>query len=297
VVLFFGPPLAIASVVFLVDISEANRKSKLSAIFAKLALSVNESNSFIALATNIASIFRIRQVPPLYELYFIKQLARYQCALVMGSSLPLLMSFGIDKRKKVSIGIYLLVLLALFIAVQVISGFSTSEAGILEQITTDCMDRKGYQLPWDFKLDTGGDIRFFKRFNAIYWPILLSLIGLMIPFQLFFLFKLYGLNWKRLQLDIKRYIQTNLAHFRLSTRHKKYLRFAVVTIYPTLTILWIIFSVLLGRQLQMERNNMRNTSGSAYEDSQWGFGQVTVLLMWGPLFNDIVMEYIGKKEF
>jgi hypothetical protein len=47
----------------------------------------------------------------------------------------------------------------------------------------------------------------------------------------------------------------------------------------------------------MQRNGLQRSLRSIYQDSEWGFGQITVVLLWGPFFNDDFLEIISEGEF
>lgn len=48
--------------------------------------------------------------------------------------------------------------------------------------------------------------------------------------------------------------------------------------------------------IQEQKYELQRSVGASYQDSDWGFGQTTAVLLWGPLFNDIVHEILGEGE-
>jgi hypothetical protein len=73
-------------------------------------------------------------------------------------------------------------------------------------------------------------------------------------------------------------------------------RLLTIVVVPIATAFWLFGSISLLWLLQVERSDLQLSTGSAYQDAEWGFGQVTVVLLWLPLIPEIAIEGYGMSS-
>lgn len=61
-----------------------------------------------------------------------------------------------------------------------------------------------------------------------------------------------------------------------------------------LSLAWLFCTVVGLWEIGFGRQRLQELSGSLYQDSQWGYGQITAILAWTPLVLDIVLEITRK---
>lgn len=62
------------------------------------------------------------------------------------------------------------------------------------------------------------------------------------------------------------------------------------------TIVWTTMMVLSFIDLQSNRRKLQDLSNSAYQEEQWGFGQVMAILAWVPFFQDFFVKGVFGKR-
>ena len=55
-----------------------------------------------------------------------------------------------------------------------------------------------------------------------------------------------------------------------------------------------ISNIVILAFLWILRVNLQDLSGQDYSENKWGFGQVVALIVWVPLFLEVVYEGFGK---
>jgi len=60
---------------------------------------------------------------------------------------------------------------------------------------------------------------------------------------------------------------------------------------------WMATCVNFLIKLEKQRKKLQRAVGPSYQDSQWGVGQITTVMVWGPLIHEIVLEFMGNIIF
>lgn len=242
-------------------------------LLANISIYISQGSIFVALSTSIASIIRLTHTPPLHEQYFLQSLNAYQFFVSVGAMIPLCSMSGYHERK--------LTALRLFGAAACLLSFYASEtefsprlnAQSISQFNASCLDNpmtdgsQGSKQVWSPELT----VIIVIALGWFVWTVI-NII--------------FGHTFRRASDRVDSAIQ----HYLHITPDD-----VVISIVISLLIMsWIKWCYYFIQILQGQRRKAQSFSGEAYEDSKWGFGQVTIMLLWAPLINDIVLEIIGE---
>jgi len=270
-VFFFGPVIAVAALVFRLDLSsQATRKPGFTTLLAKISLGINQGASFIALSICIACIIRIKQAPPMAEIFFIAWLGRFQLFVSIGAVWASWLLYRFDHRRVISIlGCFVLVYVMLCIS-ESMSAFPTSQGRTFENFSHYCIKESRYLFAMDAKNAK------VKVFNLKTRLILFILLIVPITF-----------------MATHRFFQGAVSSLAVyfNTSPSRIMSFVFI---PPYTVIWIYQCSEMAFNLYHLRREIKRFAGDLYQDEQWGFGQVTILLLWASVVNDIVLGIMGK---
>lgn len=280
----FGPVLAILVLVLRFHANPPESHPVKS--MANISKTVYQANMFLALSTYVASIIRITKVPPLAELSFIKVLGLYQFFIIVGAAMCQDYVLRTTTRKALSMYFYLIVGIILNFVVVFLNGDPSSKALILQQITSYCVTER------DYPLSSGNNKPKTKEENKLLANSFAIIIGSSVALAIvvYLILKFFKAPIKRCLAKLKDYF-TRFCTFLKTTPT----RFCTILGVLLLTGYWLSTCVFLLWSMQTLRNDLQLSTGSAYQDAEWGFGQVTVMLLWLPLVHDIILECFGKN--
>jgi hypothetical protein len=278
-ILFFNLFIIVAALVYNVDFSiPTDKPINPLGLFARLTLSVNQGSTFVALATLIASIIRIQQVPPLAELSFIKCLCQYQFFASFAFYIPLFVVIKFSRRRKLALAAYFMIIVFSYFTILFMKGFSTSQAQTLEELSAKCKTERAFP-----RTRKSFDSNIRNNLNVIVLPSLFA--SVVAAGFVRFLLNCYCPRVLRqtqsMVLAVARFFRTTPS------------RLFVIISVSFVTITWFVMCSFFGYRLVKLRRQTKQSSGNAYQDEHWGFGQVTILLLWVPLVNDIFLDTIG----
>jgi hypothetical protein len=248
-----------------------------------LSQSQHQANILITLSVLMASVIRISQLTPLGELNYIFLLAIYKFIVITASFI----SYAIvqePSRAKVRVLTFVAVIVfALFMtAIFMRKKYPTSEEIILEQLRAFCVLERDYPMSEvDFESDSG---------SLIIWGItyLLLFVGIVT------LTSLIWWNFIEKILNIYRFIYRQYSAFcRLI--HVRPKRFAALSIGGSYTVMCIYLLTVLLIYMEEQRKELQRASGPAYQDAEWGFGQIAALVLWAPFVHESVLIAIGTS--
>jgi hypothetical protein len=283
--MILGPILAFLILIFDETSSEdsffgATPPGWLAALI-RLASHHHRTNAVFGVSVMVASIIRISQLAPLAEVSFITMLSLYQFFMALASYTSMLVIFLSQEQshgtwKLVFTSLYGIFLYISFFAILYMEKFPSSKSKVLEQITDCCVSGRGYPVPAvDFHELTPG-------FHIFFWPILTGLIA-----STAFLLWRFHEQIKRLGAVLAAVLEAVWLRFcrRIHVRPR---RFAGITCIGFVVVYWGWCCITFFWILQTGRQDLRGASGSAYRDSEWGFGQVVAVLLWLPLFEEVI---------
>ena len=295
--LLFGPLLAVLSLYIGSDASsdsllELPSKLWITESFVPVARSLHQTNIIIAFSVLVASIIRLGQVRPVAEVDFIKDLALYELwtAVICTSSY-----FSIhesSKTRNTVIGLYAAVTFFLAIIISN-SGYHPSSYGeALQAITAYCIRQDDWPVPtanlvvpYEPKTQESWLPFGIQALFVIFSPIL-GAVGLVAGFIVMGILAYIGMLLAKPYLLLCRLL-------RLGPW-----RFVSVAGALALTAISGLYIGLWLNSLLAHRQELRLASGSAYQDNEWGFGQITALLAWIPVVQDTLFAVGGKtREF
>jgi len=263
-----GPFLVAAGVIFGLDMSgdsqTTSRHPNLHILLAKISLSIAQGSIFVALSILIACVIRIRQEPPLAELTSISLLCVYQQFVSVGVVFGFRVLYPYDPRRVRSLLVCFLFVFIFFVASATMDRFPTPQGRILNLFRIVCEEDSRQLFSWGY---LGSAVSLGKL--VMMWCVASMILGLA-----WFLVK-RAISW------VARYFQT--------TR----LQITAIVVFLPFTVVWVSYSFVLGLRLYNLRRETRSVAGDSYQDEEWGFGQVTILLLWGSVVNDIILAIAG----
>lgn len=288
-VTIFGPILALLYAIYDVNFGtipgEAQRESSRFWISAwNLSRSIQMGNVLTSVSVLTASIIRIQQLAPVAEITFIKMLGMYQLYVAGQAALSYCIIFGVRQSfYGFSYLFYFLMILGIWIALSVIDGYPSSKAILLDDITSYCV------LDWDYPISIAVSLEDSRFYRIVFS----SAFGTEIAIIIVFLFlPIYFIEWLKRVYDVLRYSFDFICEY-LCIKPKTVKVCLILTLVSGLIV---TESVLLLLSLESQRQWLQLVSGNADQDSQWGFGQITAVLLWAPTLNNIFVEIYGQQD-
>ena len=280
----FGPLLACVFVYFDLEVSDIAPSHRMPNLLVNLSRTVHRCTTFLVLSVVIASVIRIQQVAPISELNFMKLLTRYQCVVSLGATISCIVVTGWHSRDSIALLVYNVILLAFYTAALSMTGFPSADAKVLEQLTVFCHDYRDWPIPVEsFVEEQEKDRLIGIFFSSSIGGVLLAAL---IIWQ-------YHRHFRESTQRIRDKVVNRFCSMCewCHVRPRRVLIFSVVIGAVFWWALALFFYIVI---LFDQRKELQDVLGSAYADADWGFGQVTAMLLWGPLLHDLVMETIGK---
>ena len=292
--LLFGPMVALFAIYTQTDAwstgSSSKPKHRFQELISNLAFSVFQANVFACLAVSIGCLVREVEISPLAEVSFINTLGVLEMMILLGIVLSATACYDYTSRYLIVMFIYGVPVFAFSMAVTLLRGYPSSQTKILEKITGFCIEERDYPF-FSMRDDDARTNRFLGIFMGSFYG---GIFALIIIWMLIYkyckpianpIIKVYEavtgffLNlWKRFA--------------RLLHADPGRLFFGIAATFYG--VVWAYSSIVLLISLQNQRISLQRVLGAAYEDSQWGFGQITAIILWAPLLHDLIMEIIGK---
>ena len=295
--LLFGPLLAVLSLYIGSDASsdsllELPSKLWITESFVPVARSLHQTNIIIAFSVLVASIIRLGQVRPVAEVDFIKDLALYELwtALICTSSYSLIHESS--KTRNTVIGLYTAVTWFVAVIISNSRSYPSSYGEALQAITTYCIRQDDWPVPTanlvvpdEPKTQESWLPAGIKALIVISSPVL-GVVALVTGLVLIVILAYIGMLLAKPYLLLCRLL-------RLGPW-----RFVSVAGALALTAISGFYVGVWLDSLLAHRQELRLASGSAYQDNEWGFGQITALLAWIPVAQDTLFAVGGKtREF
>jgi hypothetical protein len=286
IIIIFGPILSLLCIIYNVDLTNSSapepqeRHSRILNIAGNLSRSAQTANILTSLSVLTASLIRIQQLPPVAELTFIWILGSYQWLVAVGTSASYWAVFGGKSIRFSLLRFYAIVIFGIYMGVLFLNN-STLEAESLNQITWHCV------FDWEFPSPDSKFKGEIHEIEALLWPR--YWLGIpMIYLALFFSILYFSEQLLRVYNVLQDIFVAICKRLHVSPRR---LLFSLCV--TTITTIWALGSVRSLLSLESQRQQLQHVSSDAYQDSQWGFGQVTTVLLWGPMCSDIVLEALG----
>lgn len=303
----FGPMLSTILVIcdpdrFQPPYFRLSRQHWLAQIGVNLAGSIHRTNILIALSILLSATIRIQQVAPLAEVQFLDTLALYELYLAYSSmflSLPIsptaLKGWG-------SLAVYYFIILVLMFRMTFMRKFPNQNSTAMEEITRHCAIQKDYHLPDFISTTRTEEDPQLRRLQ--------TRLKVLVPIGMILLVGLVALKWLRrpiLKLYMRLSVPFKLLRNPFSSLGRLYLELCsfiridknlllIVAACVTMSGVWMFFAISTAQTLQNQRILMQKLSGDAYQDNQWGFGQIMAVLVWAQFVEQLVHAIFCKRR-
>ncbi|KAG8527135.1 uncharacterized protein KY384_008564 [Bacidia gigantensis] len=280
--LIFGPILAIIVAIWELKSAQlSHRRAKIYQVVKNIAYSAAKTNVFVSMSVVIASIIRQTQIPPVSEHSFLVLLGFFEMLVILGTVASMITYRNLGDASIMAFGVYFIIVFALSFINTSKSGISSFQTNILGTITMYCESERDYPLPalGNVVVD---DMRLWRFFFAYCVTCLaaFTVVGVIFAFCQYIIPALI----RQIQTLFDRPCNA------LDIKPEYHFRCLVILVQ---SCVWIVSQWIFLSWLKSSRQDLKKASGSLYEDSEWGFGQVTALLAWAPLVHDIILEIFG----
>ena len=277
----FGPLLANLVLIFRLEVAKPSKRvTKWYTAATRIAYSVTKTNMYVSLAIAIASILRTYEIS-LGEHDFIVWLGNLQVFILAGAFVSFLTYQHVGKATTVIYGAYGI----LVTTIMVVNVFKIvlPSSQFLEQILASvCVYEGSYPIFQD--LVEQNNQSKWSMFLGIYaaMGILIIIIALLLSF-------FFKRAKTALESKIKHFYDEICRLFRIKAKHL----FSYCGVF-LVTLCWAGCTIWFLHILVDNRNMIQASSNPPNADAQWGFGQITAVMAWGPLLHDIILELIGR---
>lgn len=320
-----GPFLIIIDLA-LIYLGASRGKRAWVAAFKRIHNTVTATNALFAFSLVTASVARWRQGAFLFEIMFMKKLNQLQASLVILSAgynliqgKPQFLKAQVTPSNVV-LGVILVILWLVFFSNAGFVPYST--LNIYRKIITGCVERWGYErlglnaTKPEKKQPPTTPLKSFLEFLETVGFMIAFVIGVPVAMGIM---GVVGALLGLIVTEIERAIQHIKNSNNLLLRSLQWITHGILwaivaSIYPfallyqgvryawkhhskpiSLVILgvillspalpvWILYSV----QLDTLRQYMQTANSKSWSDNQWGFGQITAVLLWGPVAMQII---------
>jgi len=280
-------------------------KQFLSMVINDIMPVINSGNNWIMLSVMVASIIRLSQYPPVFEMDFISTLLWFQWLMALARTVTTRVLTGrLDEKHRGrgawSILFTFLALIFTFIAsisagypagpaqseaLVAISRFCAFENDLPIRLYVDTAEEEKSQLPWWqillLKLAAPFIQAGLTAVVVIAGSILLVVGGAFLGLWA----EITGFLWAKLPNGLKKQL-TNLGLLALSA--------LIVLLCLLPGALWLTLCIWLLTIMQGARNDLQMALGKQYQDSYWGFGQVTIVVMLLPSVFQVLGKIISR---
>ena len=268
----FGLLLANITIIFKLKIDDSSRNpARILEAASDVAYAVSTTDIFVSSSVAIASVVRNSQITPLAESNFVNSLGLYQILILIGTTVSY---WSVRRPGKMLIGVfgfYNLVVTVLSLSNALGAKVSSSQGKLLKDLTTDCVTEQDYPSAITDSRDDAENRDFLQLMGFI--MAMIFLVGIL----------------ERILFNI--YKEKILAF--ITNLHSARIRQPILCSFVLLvSLFWIVSVAIILQQLEQSRQQIRKASGSLYQDSQWGFGQVTAVLTWAPVLQEMIFQML-----
>ncbi|OIW26300.1 hypothetical protein CONLIGDRAFT_671902 [Coniochaeta ligniaria NRRL 30616] len=232
--------------------------------FGPVARNLHQANILTAFSVLVASRIRLQQVCPVAEVEFIQTLAIYEFCTAIICTVSYFPIHESSRVRSITIGLYAFGAFVMLILVSMMPDYyNSSNAAALEAITTYCVTQA------DWPVD----------FTTVKLETILVVIGFFpLPLMTLVVLPLHcRYSWLAEALEL------HIGPRRLGT-----ILAAVALTELGCLYLWKWLNLLL-----TIRQRLQLASGQAYQDNEWGFGQISAVMTWIPVVQEVIFSTSG----
>ena len=284
--LLLGPILMIPVLAFDANFPESiypkTTMHWLTTIGFKLAASIHQANIFLAVSVMIATIIRLQKVAPLAEVRFLTHLTIFEFGVAMVSGYSSLPMHTTISGYPLAPYLYMAVSWVFFFAILTMRSFPSSQSHALEAITLFCFMERDYPIPAvEFETPVDASLVGFVFLGTTAAFLLVCALFLLMYIRFApHILKLYRFfrDWN--------FEFCNFIHITPSQ--------SVVLAYViSSACVWVGGVLVTWRVMEYERRSLQRATGAAYQDNQWGFGQIMALMVWAPFVQELIYSILG----
>ncbi|KAH6964872.1 hypothetical protein EDB82DRAFT_511148 [Fusarium venenatum] len=323
--LLFGPILGILALYASSDpdsdsfFALPSRLWWVSEAFAPVARSIQETNIIVAFSVLLATLIRVRQVCPVAERDFLQHLVGYEVLVSVICTLSYLPMHESSKLRKTVLCFYVLgTIIMVFIARDWTSLSAEPYASAYEAMTKYCVQQYDWPVPEisfippptsselaipEEKLVGLRTMDVLLILTPMFLPILLQILLLiLLPILLpiicvVFIFAAAAAVVPvfiiccaiHVGIWVIRRLFTCLYEAACRALHVGPRRLGGVLIVAGVTALGAALVRSIFGAMLVQRQELRAASGNAYQDNEWGFGQVSAILAWIPAAQETLL--------
>jgi hypothetical protein len=233
-------------------------------------------NAFFCISVLVAAIIRYRQMPSIFEIWFIDTLVIMQLCVVITVAI-FSMPMAIFKKEPFNLISSWIIGIAQH-SVTYSNSISPSAFLIYYTLAKDCHSLRNFA---DLSVYFSPEYTAKEHAKWIGIAFVIAFGVFMVTFALVAflgrLFRLYKRPWLR---TCPRWLLV-------------YSLKVVATIFLTLNVsVFILMVITLVRQ----RQTIRETSGENYKDDEWGYGQTTAVLLWTPILWKVIQAVWSMNQ-
>jgi hypothetical protein len=275
---------------------------RLSMITRDIVPLINSGNNWITISIFIATAVRLSQDPPVFELDFISLLLGFQLLMALARTVSTcILAQRWDKTEDRHVfSIVWFALLGVFhYTLALCSGYSVTprQIGTLASITQFCAFENELAIPLYVHLDppTKPDLEWWMVLLLVASPVLATIgVLVLVVVAWTFLamiyapgFAVYSL-YAEIAARIPEWQKRNAA--RLAVWAHRSLEPLTILLSG---VLWLVLCLRVLASMQAARYDLQMALGKRFQDSYWGFGQVTIMVMLLPPLHDVVSKIAG----
>jgi hypothetical protein len=254
------------------------RRFWISQVFGPIALSLHRANIIIAVSVLVASLIHLRHACPVAEMEFIDHLAGFQCATAIICTFSYLPIHEASELRTFIYNLYAVGCGIMSLLVSSLARYPSSYAEGLQALMTYCVVH--HDWPKSHMDVTQPPIKKEMKSLREKTPTILTgflSLGIVV-----------GALWC--------YAPAQNPYVRFCRAlHIGPRRFVAIAVsFIVLAGCFLVQMVKLW-QLLYARQSLQIASGQFDQPSEWGFGQITAVMMWLPVAVDIIFAIRGKS--
>ncbi|KAH7233739.1 uncharacterized protein BKA55DRAFT_579881 [Fusarium redolens] len=294
-----------------------------SEAFAPVARSIHQTNVIVAFSVLLTTLIRVRQASPVSEREFLQHLAGYEVLVSVISTLSYLPIHESSKLRKAVLCCYVLgTIIMVFIARDWTSLNAEPYASAYAAMTKYCVEQYDWPVPeisfipptTSSELATPREelvklrtMDVLLMLSPIFLPIFLLTLGpIVVPISvlvvLLLLIVAFVIAFVAAAIPVFiffgaihvskwaiRHVFTRPYEAVCRGLHVGPKRLGAVLIIAGVTALGATLVRITFEAMLVQRQELRAASGNAYQDNEWGFGQVAAVLAWFPAVQDTLL--------
>ncbi|KAK3379010.1 hypothetical protein B0T24DRAFT_610532 [Lasiosphaeria ovina] len=274
--------------------------------FFPVANSIHQANIVTAFSVLLAADIRTQNVSPVAEREFLQQLAAYEFVICLICTLSYLPIHSSSPLKKAVMMVYVLATAIMLIAA---STWTYNDYGpVLEAITNYCVRDRDWPVPGipiaqhptkpePNPKEESPPPSFWVSILAVISFGVAGVVGLFVLGLLAFVLGWFVSILIRsvlyvLSLSLQGPYLATTRLLRVGPR-----RMGILIMLVLLSAVWIFVVWLALASFISKRQRLRALAGALYQDNEWGFGQITALLTWLPVFQDTLFALIATIRY